>query len=236
MLNQQSPSLGAIIAEAIEARLIDVHTHLPGRIESYDATTQKCSVQIDLRQARFLEDGSRVADKLPVLNNVPVAFGRGGGFRTTYPLRRGDVVWVGFCEGSLDRWKQRGGDIDPSDDRRCDLSDGVVIAGIADFGHPLANAPTDRMSLGCDAGATIEITSSEVRVGGNTGTQPTHKGTSYNSAVNSYVTSLSTFLAAIVAALPVPAAVAGPAATYATAVATFSAAASASLTTIAKVL
>lgn len=203
MLNQQSPSLGAVIAEAIEARLVDVHTHLPGRVESYDAVTQRCSVQIDLRQARLIEDGSRVADRLPVVNNVPVAFGRGGGFRTTYPLKRGDGVWLSICEGSLDLWKPRGGDIDPVDDRRFHLSDAIAIVGIADFGHALKNAPTDRMSIGSDTGATIEITEDEARVGGNGATGSAH-AIVVQSALTDFMTALTNAVTAAVGPAKVP--------------------------------
>lgn len=167
MLDQQAPSLGAVIAAAIDARLVNVHTHLPARIESYNAATQRCSVQIELRQGRFLEDGSRVADRIPVISDVLVKFEGGGGYRTTYPLQRGDQVWLEFSEASLALWKPRGGDIDPADDRRMQLSDALAVTGLRDGSRPLANCPTDRMSLGHDAGATVEITQSQVRVGGN---------------------------------------------------------------------
>ncbi len=194
MLDQQAPSLGAVIAAAIDARLVNVHTHLPAHIESYDAVRQRCSVQVETRQGRFLEDGSRVADVIAVISDVPVLFSSGGGFRTTYPLQRGDQVWLEISEASLALWKPRGGDVDPADDRRMHLSDAVAVTGLRDGAHPLANCPTDRMSLGHDTGATVEITPTEVRVGGNTGTQPTYKAPSFQSA-------MVTLLAAISAAI-----------------------------------
>jgi hypothetical protein len=166
-IDQEIPSLGAVIAAAIEARLVDVHTHLPGRIESYDAATQRASVQVELRQARYEPDGTRVADRQPVIPDVPVLMSGAGEFRTTYPLQRGDQVWLEISEGALTLWKPRGGDVDPVDDRRMDLSDAVAVVGLRSANNALKNCPTDRMSIGHDTGATVEITESEVRVGGN---------------------------------------------------------------------
>lgn len=168
MLNQQTPSLGALLAEAIDARLVDVHTHLPARIETYDAVKQLCSVQIELRQAAFFEDGERVAELLPVISNVPVMFLRGGGFHQTCPLQRGDRVLLCIAEGCIDGWKQNGGDTDPQLDRRFNLSDAYAIPGGYDFAHPIpGGAPTDRMSLGSDTGTTVNIDNNEVRLGDN---------------------------------------------------------------------
>jgi hypothetical protein len=77
-------------------------------------------------------------------------------------------VLVEFMEHSLDRWKPNGGDVDPADDRRFHIADAVAIPGVADAAHALSNAPTDRMSIGADSGATIEIHDGEVRLGDNT--------------------------------------------------------------------
>jgi Phage protein Gp138 N-terminal domain len=193
MLDQQAPSLGAVIAAAIDARLVNVHTHLPARIESYDAVRQRCSVQVELRQAKFEEDGARTPLKIPLLTDVPVLFGGGGDFRTTYPLRRGDQVWLEICEASLALWKPRGGDVDPADDRRMKLSDAVAVTGLRDGTRALKNCPTDRMSMGHDTGATVEITQTEVRVGGNTGTDAI--------VVQAALTGAQGFMAALSAAI-----------------------------------
>lgn len=235
MLDQDAPSLGAVIAASIDVRLLGIHTHLPARVESFDANTQRASVQIELRAGRFDEDGSRTPVRYPVIPDVPVKFEGSGGYRTTYPVQRGDQVWLEICEASLALWKPRGGDVDPADDRRMRLSDALAVTGLRDGSRPLKNCPTDRMSVGHDEGATVEITPTAVLVGGNGGTQPTHMGTSYNSATSTFITALNVYLAAIVAALPPPPVLAGPTATYNAATATFLAAATASLTVIAQV-
>jgi hypothetical protein len=67
----------------------------------------------------------------------------------------------------MDRWLKSGGDQDPGDDRRHSLSDGVCILGLRDFAHPLSFAPTDGMSIGNDAGPTIELDTSTIQAGGS---------------------------------------------------------------------
>lgn len=170
-MNERSPDLGDLFEAAHNGLLLNIHTHLPAVIETYDPTTQSCSVQIELRQAKFEEDGTRTPMRIPVINSVPVKFEGGGGFRTTFPLQRGDKVWLEFCEGSLDLWKHRGGDVDPADDRRMDLSDAIAVTGLRDLAHPWKNCPPDRMSIGADAGPTIDITTSQVLAGGSDATQ-----------------------------------------------------------------
>jgi hypothetical protein len=228
-IDQEIPSLGAVIAAAFEARLVDVHTHLPGRIESYDAATQRASVQVELRQARYEPDGARVADRQPVIPDVPVLMSGAGEFRTTYPLQRGDQVWLEFSEGALTLWKPRGGDVDPVDDRRMDLSDAVAVVGLRSANNALKNCPTDRMSIGHDTGATVEITPTEVRVGGNTGTEPTYRATSAQSALSTFLTALNTFAGTCTTVPP------GTASALATAATALLAALTASQTTVAKV-
>ena len=60
-----------------------------------------------------------------------------------------------------------GGLVDPEDDRRFDLSDGIFIPGLRDFGHPLKSAPLDRLTLGHDDGVQIHIDKDAIRVGSN---------------------------------------------------------------------
>mgnify|MGYP001598570249 CR=1 FL=1 len=229
MLDQQAPSLGAVIAAAIDARLVNVHTHLPARIESYDAAQQRCSVQVELRQGFFGETGERTGLKLPVIPDVPVKFEGGGGFRSTYPLQRGDQVWLEISEASLALWKPRGGDVDPIDDRRMHLSDAIAVTGLRDGTRPLKNCPTDRMSLGHDEGATVEITQTAVRIGGNTGTEPTYKATSAQTALSTFLAALNTFAGTCTTAPP------GTAAALATASTALLAALTAAQTVIAQV-
>ncbi len=112
--------------------LLDVHVSMPGRIESYDAAKQEASVQPLIKVA--LADGSEAS--LPVINQVPVIWPRGGGAILSFPLQAGDTVLLVFSERSLDEWLQQGGELAPDDPRSHDLSDAVAIPGLYPFSEP----------------------------------------------------------------------------------------------------
>lgn len=118
-----------VIENAIRRASEDLHTFMPGRIESYDYRTQKATVK-PLLKKRYL-DGDVL--ELPVLGNVPVIFPRTGTAGITFPVKKGDKVGLIFAERSLERWYLTGEDSEPGDRRRYDLSDAVAIPGLYSF-------------------------------------------------------------------------------------------------------
>lgn len=156
----------------MDARLAGLFTCMPGVVQSYDSATQSVDVQPAVRSRYEDETGATVVEPLPVIPLVPVVFPGGGGYRVTFPIQKGDTCLLVFANCSIDRWLRAGGVVDPQDDRRHTLNDAFAIFCARDFGHALRNAPTDRMSLGYDTGATIEINSSSVLLGGNDASDP----------------------------------------------------------------
>lgn len=168
MSETTTPDLGTVILAAISARLKNVRVALPGRIESYDATTQQAVVQPLVYEGVVDATGVRQAERLPAIAGVPVVFPGGGGFRITFPIAKGDTVLLVFTSSSSDLWKALGGEVDPVDDRRHHISDAIAIGGLHDFAHPLATASTTKMSMGKDGGGpTIEISGTDVQIGGS---------------------------------------------------------------------
>jgi hypothetical protein len=167
MTETATPTLATVITGAIGAHMRGVRVALPARVEAYDAATQQVSAQPLVHEGFLDETGARQADRLPVVNGVPVVFPGAGGFRVTFPIAAGDTVLLVFASSSIDRWLALGGEVDPLDDRRHDISDAIAIPGLRDFAHALTSAPTGTMSLGKDGGPTIEISASDVRIGGN---------------------------------------------------------------------
>lgn len=155
-MNRRTPTLASVMTGAVEAAMAEMHTCMPGRVESYDDDTQSCSVQPLIKRAYFDETGARKTELLPIIHHVPVMFQGAGGRRIKFPVRRGNIVLILICEASLDKWLQQGGTVDPLDDRRFDLSDAVAIPGLLDRGHATDNTPI------------IEFTSDgEIHVGGS---------------------------------------------------------------------
>jgi hypothetical protein len=130
---------------------------LPGKIESYDSITQTADVK----------DGNEEKVEIPVISKVPVAFSRGGGHFMSFPLQKGDNVFLIFCDRSIDDfWFSDGSaPMDQNDFRTHDLSDAVAIPAF----YPSTKSITDLIGndgvFGKERGAqvrskgdTIEVT------------------------------------------------------------------------------
>jgi hypothetical protein len=132
----QTPSWAQVIMDAIEARLIDVHTAMPGIVDSYDPSTGLASVKPALK--RVYLNGDTV--DLPVIKRVPVLMPRasGGAAYVSMPLKQGDPVTMIFSERSLDVWKSTSGGstVDPGDPRKHHLADAYCFPG----GYPTLGA------------------------------------------------------------------------------------------------
>lgn len=142
-----TPAHSAIIRGAIE-RIVgaNVRTGIPGQIEAYDASKQRADVQPLILDGKLI-GGDRVVERLPVVTDVPIVFGGTTRDRPTYELKRGDTVWLMMSSHSLDLWLQQGGEVDPKDDRRHNISDAVAIPGLFDFAHVPGDASTDGFIL-----------------------------------------------------------------------------------------
>lgn len=159
-----TPDLTTVIAGAIAARTKGLRVALPGRVETYDPTTQTCTVQPLLYEGVIDETGTRQAERLPVLVGVPVVFPGSGGFSVTWPIAAGDTVLVVFSSSSIDRWLALGGEVDPIDDRRHHISDAIAIPGLRDVPHALGSTATD-------AGAMV-IAASAIKLGSSSAASP----------------------------------------------------------------
>ena len=98
------PTLSQVLNQAINNRLLDLHTALIARVESYDAAKQQVSVSPVLKRILPNLDDELVSEQLPVLSDVPVLFPRAGGFFISFPIQPGDFVQLVFNEVSIDDW------------------------------------------------------------------------------------------------------------------------------------
>lgn len=128
-----TPTLEQVIKNAIEGRLVEVHTSLPGVIISYDPATQTCSAQPSIQRKNVAGETFMI----PVINNVPVVHPRSGKAIVHFPLKAGDKVLLVFAERSIDIWKSQGGAPHPQDTRKHQYSDAVAIPGLYPIGEPV---------------------------------------------------------------------------------------------------
>ena len=142
MAAERNPTLAGVIRTALDRRLADMRTCTIGRVESYDATTGKCSILPLIQEFYTDEDGTRRVEREGVLQGVPVLFLGGGGHRATFPVAAGDLALVLFSDRSIDKWKALGGEGDPGHDHRFHRSDAVALVGIRSFNEPWDNDPS----------------------------------------------------------------------------------------------
>jgi len=113
------------VSNAIERRLLDVHTSLPGVVDSFDPVTKTADIQVALK--RELTDGTEI--QIPKLTNVPIMWPRTTSGGIYFPLAKGDYVTLFFIERSTDAWRVRGGVVNPKDSRKFHLSDAFAYPG-----------------------------------------------------------------------------------------------------------
>lgn len=146
-------SIPQMFADSVSAILSNIHTALPGIIKSYDATTNKATIQPALNKAYVT--GSM---PMPLLENVPIMFPGGKDFNITYPINEGDYVLLIFIERSIDLWLSVGGQVTPDDPRKFDLSDAVAIPGLQPFTGDFSERNNTDFSINY-AGSSITIKS-----------------------------------------------------------------------------
>ena len=158
----------------LDHRLRELHTALPGRVESYDASKQTCDVLPMLKKQTPNGQGGYTTEDLPVLPNVPVAFPRGGGgFFMSFPLAKGDFVMLVFHERAIGAWRKKGEATAPGDLRMHSLAGAVAYPGLYPNDDALDDAHTANMVLGKD-GSTAQIhlkTDGTVHLGGENGAE-----------------------------------------------------------------
>lgn len=138
-----------IFRDSVYSILNTVHTCLPGRIISFDASTNKATIQPALNKA-YLSG----AEPMGIMSNVPVLFPK----NIYFPIVEGDYVLVLFAERAIDLWLTNGGVVTPNDPRKFNLSDGIAIPGLQPFNADFSNRNADDFQI-TYAGSSIRIKS-----------------------------------------------------------------------------
>lgn len=186
----RTPTLTEVIRTGIESALWDMCKVMPGRVESYDPSTQLANVQPLLKKLITLEDGTEASESRPVVPNVPVVQMFGGGYGVQLPITKGDTVLLVFADASLDIWKARGGEVDPIATHAHHVADAIAIPGLhaQDAKRPSVN----ELVIGKDGGLQVKIDGSRVDLGGGA-TEAAVLGDSLQSALNTFLSALNTF-------------------------------------------
>lgn len=122
-----TPEMAELISEAIENRLIDVHTWMPGAVHAYVPGSPTANIELHLERILQKVDGTFIAETLPVLENVRIGTFEGGDFYLSLPLEVGSTGMTFFSEMAIDQWRSKGKVTNPSDVGRFTLSGAVFV-------------------------------------------------------------------------------------------------------------
>lgn len=131
------------VKNTVRNELSDVHTSVPGKIVSFDATTGLATV---LPVMKFKKpDGTSI--DYPQITDVPVLFPQGYGQSATiaFPVKAGDGCLIIAAENSIDYW-QFGQETDT--DLSFDITNAICIPGL------FAKANAD-VKQACDENAVV---------------------------------------------------------------------------------
>lgn len=160
----QIPTLAQLIKQAIDNRLLDVHTALIARVESYDKEKQLADVSPVLKRRIKTMEGEWVSEQLPVLCDVPVVFPRAGGFFISFPIKPGDFVQLIFNEVDIEDWLD---DSSPTIacSQRFTMHGAVAIPGVYPQTNTLLGAHEANLVIGKERGLQIHIDNEKIRLG-----------------------------------------------------------------------
>lgn len=166
-MGSMDENLSKVISNAISGALSNIHTCLPGRVESFDASTGLAKV-VPLLKRKYVSEENPV--DLPVISGVPVVFPRAGDSWLRLPIAAGDYVLLLFSERSIDRWLDMGGTVDPLDPAKFDLNDAIAVPGIYPKPDALeANGASTSLEIAngsafieIKANGTVEITATKI--------------------------------------------------------------------------
>lgn len=161
-----------------------IRTAGPAFVTKYDHATRTATVQPTIKQR--WSDGRPLNDGPPLSGRPVVQVTRGGGWVITHGLEAGDQVLTIACDRALDSWQPSPGDktVAPQLRRYHDLSDTVVIPGLAAAGGTPTVGGAGELYLGDDEGlvsirlgadGSITLTpraGATIKIGGDAAVEP----------------------------------------------------------------
>ena len=139
----------------LQSRMEDVHTMLPGTVQSYDPETRTAVVKPSVKLRTMHGD---VLD-IPPIASVPVVWPGSNDFTAmSKDLPKGSGVMLLFSEASLGNWQRGSQDAAADDETRHSLQDAIAVPGLWSMrrvpGHELSVADWGVCSSSLEIGGT----------------------------------------------------------------------------------
>jgi hypothetical protein len=174
-----------------------IRTGCPGVITGdYDPDEKTASVRVPFRWLHKHTDGTVNDNGYPVLPDVPVKFPRGGKWIITWPLEKGDIVWVTWSMFPLGEFSQSDGKEDiypqiPTRFRPGDIwidpaggSTDKVNPGKAHAKNWILEHLDGKTKLELQPDGQINMTCSRLNVGADSASNPLAMGNQLQEALN----------------------------------------------------
>lgn len=125
-------------------KMFNVHTTIPGIVESYNKTTRKAKVLPLIKPKKKLKDESIQTLEIKPIDDVPVIIFSYNDFSFDIELQKGDGLLLLFSEVSLGNYLNSSGKIavDSDDISRFTLQDCIAIPGL----YPFSNVPNNTVN------------------------------------------------------------------------------------------
>lgn len=131
-------SLFDTIDSHIESFESQLYTGCPAIVDSYDPET--CTINCYPAVYRLERDGLLI--KEAILTDVPVIFPKSKQFAFTFPLEKGDRVWLQFGMSDMDAWLAGTKDYEaPQTMRKHNVNDAVAFAGVSQYSSSPVKQP-----------------------------------------------------------------------------------------------
>jgi hypothetical protein len=214
-MSARAPTLAEVINRAVRLAVANLFAVRIGKIKSFDSSTGIAEVQPLLKETFEGESGD-VTASMPPISGVPVFCLGGGDFADTYPVAVGDECLLLVCDRSIDLWNKRGGEVDPADLRRHNISDAIALVGLRS--EPRKNTEWDsaRRVIGKIGGPRAAFTGTDIQLGvshNETADQAAVLGTRYRSKEDTFFSDIVTILTNVGVQIGIAAGLIGTAAT-----------------------
>lgn len=158
--DEQATSLNAQMINArILTQLLEVHTAVPGIIDTFDSEKQTARVRPALKMLYTPDKEAQAGDaqwvECALCVDVPVMFPGCGDYVLTFPVNQGDECLLVFAERCINHWFTQGGVQEQEELCHHDASDAIAIIGLRSQPNKIENFDTKRVQLRNTDGDTL---------------------------------------------------------------------------------
>jgi hypothetical protein len=162
MKNINSENLGHAIVQLLQSYIAgNVHTSMPGKVESYDRLTRRGSIKPMLKMKSA--DGSEI--ELPVLPDVPFAVYGTANASVVLPSSEGDFVLLVFSERFIGKFMQTGKPSSTPYENMYSLGDAIAFPGIFPSSSSIPATGSSDITIVNNGGKVVLSASGDIELG-----------------------------------------------------------------------